>query len=379
MEAPPRPTEPDITDAATPALEGAAAARSSTARPEADGCDVAQSSNAVYAARDLEVTLGGKRVVGPLDLDIRAGSFLGILGPNGSGKTTLLKAFTGGVRPSAGTIHLEGRPLSDFRPTEMARRVGVVPQHFNLDFNFTVSEMVAMGRYAYGESAADSEAVAAALKVTGLTELSGRMVTQLSGGERQRALIAQTLAQQSPTLLLDEPLNNLDLNHQLEIMQLLSSLHSQGRTIAIVLHDLNMAAQYCDDLLLLDQGRQAARGPAEAVLDPAIIMEVFRVRTTVHRHGRRPYITPLWTHTREDAADTGRPRVHVIAGAAPPPICWKNWCSTGSRPQWEWSACSIPTSPPLRSTSWEWYRRLRSSPSCPRSWPRTPPWSMKPK
>ena len=142
----------------------------------------------------------------------------------------------------------------------------MVPQQFDLDFGFTVEEMVAMGRYAHGGRAADGEAVAAALEATGLVPLAGRLITELSGGERQRALIAQTLAQETPVLLLDEPLNNLDLNHQLEVMQLLVRLHAAGRTIAVVVHDLNMASQYCDELVLLDQGRVAAQGDARTSL-----------------------------------------------------------------------------------------------------------------
>jgi iron complex transport system ATP-binding protein len=160
----------------------------------------------------------------------------------------------------------------------------------------------------------DAAAVAAALSETGLTDLAGRLVTQLSGGERQRALIAQTLAQETPVLLLDEPLNNLDLNHQLEIMQLLGRLHAAGRTIAVVLHDLNMAAQYCEELLLLDRGRLAARGEPTDILDPKVILEVFRVRVAVHRQGQRPYLTPLWSKSREAPLEGRRTRVHVIAG-----------------------------------------------------------------
>ncbi|MCL5736666.1 MAG: ABC transporter ATP-binding protein [Actinobacteria bacterium] len=273
----------------------------------------------IYTARALEVELGGKHVLGPLDLEIEAGSFLGVLGPNGSGKTTLLRALTRGVAQSSGSLSFDGRPLESYRALDLARQVGVVPQQFSLDFNFTVAEMVAMGRYAQRDEAADGEAVAAALRTTGLTALADRLVTELSGGERQRALIAQTLAQRTPTLLLDEPLNNLDLNHQLETMQLMRSLHEEGRTIVVVLHDLNMAAQYCDELLLLDRGTVAARGKPEEVLDPRVILEVFRVRVAVHRQGQRPYITPLWSRSREDLREQefrqGQGlRIHVIAG-----------------------------------------------------------------
>ncbi len=268
----------------------------------------------VYETRDLEVTLGGRRVLGPLSLCAARGSFLGVVGPNGSGKTTLLRVLTGGVKPTAGEVLLEGRPIDRYQALDLAREVAVVPQQFNLDFSFTVEETVAMGRYARGGSVDDGEAVAAALQATGMTALAERLITKLSGGERQRAVIAQALAQETPTLLLDEPLNSLDLNHQLEIMQLLGRLHAEGRTIVVVLHDLNMAAQYCDELLLLDQGRLAARGTPSDILDPTTILEVFKVRVAVHRQGSRPYITPLWSRTSECPPVVGQRQVHVVAG-----------------------------------------------------------------
>lgn len=272
------------------------------------------SDTLLYECNDLAVELGGRQVLGPLDLEVTKGCFLGLLGPNGSGKTTLLRTMAGGLKPKTGHLRFEGRPLRSHRPHELARRVGVVPQQFSLDFNFTVAEMVAMGRYARGDSATSlDKMVGEALEATGMTEMANRLVTELSGGERQRALIAQTLAQQTPTLLLDEPLNNLDLNHQLEIMQLLENLHRDGRSIVVVLHDLNMAAQYCDELLLLKDGRSAAQGVPDQVLDPRVIMEVFRVRVAVHRHGDKPYMTPLWSSTRQDMVEQTA-RIHVVAG-----------------------------------------------------------------
>ena len=280
--------------------------------------------DAVFDVRGLEVVLGGQRVLGPLDLDVRQGSFIGILGPNGSGKTTLLRALTGTVKPTAGTVLLEGRPLTRFRATELARRVGVVPQQFYLDFSFTVREMVSMGRYAHprheeqrgkGASARDeAEAVDSALAQTGLTDLADRLVTELSGGERQRALIAQTLAQQTPTLLLDEPLNNLDLNHQLEIMQLLAGLHAEGRTIAVVLHDLNMAAQYCEELLLLEsRAAGRARRTERGARSPSHPGRLPRPR------GRPPPGAETLRHTPVDQipreiCEEPLGGVHVIAG-----------------------------------------------------------------
>ena len=292
-----------------------------------------------YDVRGLEVALDGRQVLGPLDLQIPRGAFMGVLGPNGSGKTTLLRALSGAAKPKAGQVLLSGSPIAGYRATEVARLVGVVPQQFSLDFGFTVAEMVAMGRYAHGGRqphlpvetlraagmvanagaqaagpAADEAAVQAALTETGLTDLAGRQVTQLSGGERQRALIAQTLAQESPILLLDEPLNNLDLNHQLEVMQLLRRLNEAGRTIVVVLHDLNIAGQYCEQIVLLDGGKIAAQGSPAYILDPKVILEVFRVRVAVHHQGSRPYITPLWTTTHQAANEGGAVKVHVMAG-----------------------------------------------------------------
>jgi iron complex transport system ATP-binding protein len=266
----------------------------------------------VYDVTALEVSLGARHVLGPLELQVGRGSFVGVVGPNGSGKTTLLRALTGALRPAAGDIRLAGKPLGRYHPLESARVIGVVPQSFNLDFNFTVEEIVAMGRYAHGGHGA--AAVAAALEATGVTALADRPVTELSGGERQRALIAQTLAQETPVLLLDEPLNNLDLNHQLEIMELLRTLHAAGRTIIVVLHDLNMASQYCDELLLLGQGHVIARGTPSEILDPGLILEVFKTRVAVHRQGRRPYMTPVWTQPPSSRPDPNETRVHVIAG-----------------------------------------------------------------
>lgn len=284
---------------------------------------------AVYSIRQLTVAFGNRCVLGPLDLQIPRGSFLGIAGPNGSGKTTLLRALTGELSPSSGEVLLEGRPVSRYHPAELARIVGVVPQEFSLDFAFTVEETVGMGRYPHatrartagapgltGAVAADGpgDPVAAALEATGMASFAERLVTELSGGERQRALIAQTLAQETPVLLLDEPLNNLDINHQLEVMQLLRRLHGAGKTIAVVLHDLNMAAQYCDGITLLDQGRLAAQGTPGDILDPRTILEVFKVRMAVHREGPRPYLTPLWSGTAEALLAPGHAQVHVVAG-----------------------------------------------------------------
>jgi iron complex transport system ATP-binding protein len=270
-------------------------------------------------ARAVTVSYGNRIVLDAVHFAVPAGSFLGLLGPNGSGKTTLLRLLTGALQPTLGQVFLEGRPLSGIRRQDVARRIGVVPQTFNLDFKFTVEEVVALGRYPHtgawnkGVSAGDP-AVEAALDALSIRELADRTVTELSGGERQRVLIAQTLAQETRLILLDEPLNNLDLNHQLEVMQVLSGLHAQGKTIVVVLHDINMAAQYCRELAVLAEGRIAARGTPDRLLTPALLLEVFGIRVAVHREGGRPYITPLTPASAPRARGASEYHVHVITG-----------------------------------------------------------------
>ena len=196
--------------------------------------------------------------------------------------------------------------------------MGVVPQAFNLDFKFTVEEVVAMGRYPHSQLFKGSEirdpAVWEAMDRLQVTYLANRPVTDLSGGERQRVLIAQTLAQETPILLLDEPLNNLDLNHQLEVMQLLGRLHQEGKTIVVIVHDINMAAQYCDNLAVLHKGCLIAQGHPDSVLTPNLILDAFGTRVAVHRQAGRPYVTPLSLSPRNTVEGAAELKVHVITG-----------------------------------------------------------------
>ena len=170
---------------------------------------------------------------------------------------------------------------------------------------------------------------------TGLTDLADRLVTGSRAASASAPSSPRPSPSRPPSCCSDEPLNNLDLNHQLEIMQLLAPLHATGRTIAVVLHDLNMAAQYCDELLLLDHGRLAARGKPARYSRPASILEVFRVRVAVHRQGQRPYVTPLWTEPTGDrlageerAACTSSPAVERPRNSS------RNWSSAASPPPW---------------------------------------------
>ena len=225
-----------------------------------------------------------------------------MLGPNSAGKTTLIRLLTRVLAPDAGGILLEGRPLPHWRPAELARRVAVVPQGVPPEFPFTVEELVLMGRYPhaperYFESPADRESARVAMQATSVLELAAQRLDSLSGGERQRAAVARALAQEPRLLVLDEPTAHLDLRYQAETAALLRRLNRErGVTILLVSHDLNLAAEVCDRLLLLAAGRQVAVGAPEAVLSETLLAAAFGCEVTVEKHPatRRPVVQPTW-------------------------------------------------------------------------------------
>lgn len=237
-----------------------------------------------------------------LSFEIGEGEIVGVIGPNSAGKTTLIRLLTRVLEPAAGAIVLEGRPLRSWRPAELARRVAVVPQGVPLEFPFTVEELVLMGRYPhapdrYFESAADRAIARAAMEATDVLELAALRLDSLSGGERQRAVVARALAQEPRLLVLDEPTAHLDLRHQAESAALLRRLNRErGVTVLLVSHDLNLAAEVCDRLLLMADGRQVAVGPPEAVLNEALLAAAFACEVTVDKHPttRRPVVQLTW-------------------------------------------------------------------------------------
>ena len=237
-----------------------------------------------------------------LTFEIGTGEIVGVLGPNSAGKTTLIRLLTRVLAPDAGGILLEGRPLPHWRPAELARRVAVVPQGVPPEFPFTVEELVLMGRYPhaperYFESPADRESARVAMQATSVLELAAQRLDRLSGGERQRAAVARALAQEPRLLVLDEPTAHLDLRYQAETAALLRRLNRErGVTILLVSHDLNLAAEVCDRLLLLAAGRQVAVGAPEAVLSETLLAAAFGCEVTVEKHPatRRPVVQPTW-------------------------------------------------------------------------------------
>lgn len=274
----------------------------------------------VLTARALSAGYGGRRVLDGIDLDVEAGECLGIIGPNGSGKSTLLRALAGVLPLSSGELRLEGAPLADYGRREIARRIGVVPAELHPGFSFRAREIVAMGRNAHlgllGElGPADLAAVDSALRATETDGLQDRYFDELSSGERQRVMLAQALAQGPSLLLLDEPTAHLDLTHQVQLLDLLRELQvERGLSSVLVSHDLNLAAEYADRLLLLHRGRCRAQGRPEEVLDYRVIEEVYQTVVVVETNpvSRRPRIVPVsrWSLRGEVApsAGAGAPR-----------------------------------------------------------------------
>jgi iron complex transport system ATP-binding protein len=211
------------------------------------------------------------------------GATIGLLGPNGSGKSSLLRLLNGSARPDSGTVTLDGSDLRTLSRRKVAHAVAVVGQHAHTDTDIRVSDVVRLGRMPHrgflgAPHGDDDAAVAAALDQTGLGDQADRFWHTLSGGERQRVQIARALAQEPRELLLDEPTNHLDIRHQLELLSLVVRLPV---TSIIALHDLNLAATFCDEVVVLDRGRAVAGGPPREVLTPELIGRVYGVRARV--------------------------------------------------------------------------------------------------
>ncbi len=236
---------------------------------------------------DLSYGYSSTPVLENVTAHIEAGGFYAVMGGNGCGKTTLLRLAAGLLEPRQGRVLVAGRPVGGYTARELAQRVSLVRQHPQTDFEFSAFETVLMGRNPYqrrlqNESEEDWRIVEQCLHQTNTWHLRFAKPGQMSGGELQRVMLARALAQQTPIMLLDEPISNLDIAHQFEILQLLRDINrQQGKTILLVIHDLNMALQYCDNLLLLHSGAVRYQGPIAQGLTPDNIAAVFGVRAQV--------------------------------------------------------------------------------------------------
>lgn len=263
---------------------------------------------ALISVREVGFSYEVRPVLRRVSFEVAKGDFVGVVGPNGSGKSTLLDLIDGVLRPGSGEVLVAGRRTDAYRRREMAREVALVPQHFALDFDLTVRDVVEMGAYCRPGAAAADDA-GRMLARLGVSDLSERRFSQLSGGEKQLVVLAQALMQRAQVLLLDEPASALDVSHQLRLFDLLRELNGEGLTVLCVLHDLNLALHYFQKLLVFSEGEVAAYGLPEEVLRPEIVEAVYGVRAFLHKHAGRTYLT---FSPRPRGRRLGR--VHVICG-----------------------------------------------------------------
>jgi len=258
----------------------------------------------VVDVRGVSVTYrpGGHEIIALRDasLSLSAGDVVGLVGPNGSGKTTLIRVVTGVVRPAAGYVTIAGQDTQHIRQVELARLIAVVPQEPVLPPAFTALACVLMGRTPHlrllqNERAGDFEAARRAMLATDTWSLADRLLGELSGGERQRVVVARSLAQETPILLLDEPTAHLDLGHQASVLDLMRRFaRDEGKAVLAVVHDLTLAARYCDRLVMLRRGSVVATGTPGDVLTPARLRDVYGVTVDVFPHPStgRPVVAP---------------------------------------------------------------------------------------
>lgn len=232
-------------------------------------------------AHELTVAYDHTRtVVNGVSIEVRRGSFTVILGPNASGKSTVLRALARVLHPASGEVRFDGRAIAEYGSKELARQLGLLPQDAIAPEGMRVVDLVSRGRHPHHTplrrwSAEDDEATRRALEATRTSDLAQRRVDELSGGQRQRVWVALLLAQETPVLLLDEPTTFLDISHQYELLDLLRTLNDEGKTIVAVLHDLNQAARYASDLILMQDGQVAGTGSPQELLTADRIRDVF--------------------------------------------------------------------------------------------------------
>lgn len=266
---------------------------------------------AIVEARNLSYKYTKTLVLENINIEIDKGSFLAIAGPNGSGKSTLLKLLSSIIEPTSGSIFIDSKNIQNYKTRQLAKKVSLVRQEFIPVFGFTVLETVMMARTPYFansgfESKNDRQIVDEALAATETDKFADRQLCQLSGGERQRVFIARALAQDTPVLLLDEPTSYLDLRHQVQIYDLLKIMQlEKGKTIISVTHDVNLAAQYCDEVLLLSDGNEHIIGPPRIVFAKENLEKTYQVSGFSGKIGTESFFLPLGKFARDNKETTG--------------------------------------------------------------------------
>ncbi|MEU5320815.1 ABC transporter ATP-binding protein [Streptomyces sp. NPDC021056] len=251
-------------------------------------------------ARGVTVGYGDRTVIDDLDVAIPSGLVTTIIGPNGCGKSTLLRTLSRLLKPAEGTVVLDGDDIARLRTRDVAKKLGLLPQAPVAPDGLTVADLVARGRHPHQSwlrqwSSDDADVVERALAMTGVADLADRPVDELSGGQRQRVWISMTLAQGTDLLLLDEPTTYLDLAHAIDVLDLVNDLHTSGCTVVMVLHDLNLAARYSDNLIVMREGAILAQGHPRDVITAELLHEAFGLRARVIDDpvGDRPVIVPI--------------------------------------------------------------------------------------
>jgi len=272
---------------------------------------------------NIEFSYNQKNILKGIDLQIKKGSFIGIIGPNASGKSTLLKNMSKTLIADKGTVYLNKKILNDYSSLELAKKMAVVPQDTEISFNFNVYDIIMMGRHPYqkrwsGLNEDDKKIVKEVMEVTDTFKLKNKLINELSGGERQRVIIARALAQKPEILLLDEPTSNLDINYQGEIYDLLKYLNQEfNLTIITVSHDLNLTAQYCEELLLLKEGKIFSAGSAEKVLTKENIKKVYKAEVLIKTNpiSQKPFVTLMPETNNKFKKEKDKDfKIHIIAG-----------------------------------------------------------------
>lgn len=257
----------------------------------------------MYALEVKKLSFGYEKdlILKDISFNIKKGKFVSIIGPNGSGKSTLLKNLIHLYKPKKGIVSLDGIDIKGVNPRQLARKIALVPQNTIIDYEFTVEDIVLMGRHPYKgrfqkEDEDDYRIVNEVMEMTNTFHLKDRIITEISGGERQRVVIAKALAQNPSIILLDEPTSHLDINHQIEILNLLKKLNQdKGTTIVVVIHDINLAARYSDEIIMMNDGEIIDVGIPEKVITKKNIEFAYNIDVMIekNKYSNSIYLTPI--------------------------------------------------------------------------------------